>query len=65
MLCASMQALELLTGGVVQPEQPLVHVADAVPRWVTLTVQFKKVPGSDRWGRGRGEKRDRGEAGVL
>ena len=23
-----------------------MHVRDAVPRWIALTVQFKKVPGS-------------------
>ena len=31
-----------------------MHVTDAVPRWIALTVQFKKVPGSERRaGKGR------------
>ena len=42
-----------------------MHVADAVPRWVPLAVQLKKVPEGVR--KERGEERERGgrkERGV-
>ena len=35
-----------------------MHVADAVPRWVPLAVQLKKVPEGVR--KERGEERERG-----
>lgn len=38
-----------------------MHVADAVPRWVPLTFQLKKVPEGVRKEREREEEEKRGE----
>ena len=39
--------LKFLFGGEEKLEQPPVHVGDALPGWVTLTVKLNQVPGED------------------